>query len=230
MPDGENEFTLDGEFNDQNAVFFIKFAVEETEKLFGPIFTRMVSEHALEFEAEKLNEKPPENIRGLEDVSNYIITNLGKYPNGYNSLIYGIAKAESKLQGSTASGAKRAAYSAMKAILESSSLLNSVIGTTEDALEAIKKSSEIGKAAKTTIPMRFIREENNGVTMVVPDCPFKDACRALVKEGISRMVGGSECVNRIDNAASLEIITKKHFDYRLEKFDNPECRGRIFEI
>jgi hypothetical protein len=226
----KNELTQAEDFNNQNAVFILKIAVQETAKIYGPIFTRMVSENALQFEAEKLKEKTPQNLPGLDDVFNYIIANLDKYPRGYNSLIYGIAKAESKLQGSTASGAKRAAYSAVKAILQSSGLLNSVIGTTEDAFESIEKSSEIGKAAKTSPAMRFIREENNGVTIVVPDCPFKDACRSFVKEGISRLVGGSECINLIDNAASVEIITKKQFDYRLEEFDKPQCRGRIFEV
>ncbi|WXG39807.1 MAG: hypothetical protein WED07_03110 [Candidatus Freyarchaeum deiterrae] len=226
----ENEFIQSGEFDNQNALFFIKSAVEETSKLYGPVFTRMVAEYALQFEAEKLKEKPPENIQGVDDVYNYITVNFEKYPQGYNSLIYGIGKAESKLQGFTAAGAKRAAYRAMKAIIEISGLLNNAIGTTEDALEAVTKVCDIGKAAKMTIPMRYIREENNGLTMVVPNCLFKDACLAFINEGISRMVGGSECVNLIIPTAGMELITKKHFDYKLEEFDKPECRGMIFEI
>ncbi|MEX2752759.1 MAG: hypothetical protein Q6366_012880 [Candidatus Freyarchaeota archaeon] len=42
------------------------------------------------------------------------------------------------------------------------------------------------------------------------------------------MVGGEECVSLITHVAVAEIITKKKFDYKLEKFDTTECRGTIF--
>jgi hypothetical protein len=207
-----------------------KTAVEETAKLYGPIFTRMVSEYALQFEAEKLKEKPPENIQGLEAVTNYIITNLGRYPRGYNSLIYGIGKADSKLQGSTGVGAKRAAYIAVKSVLESSGLLNGLVGITEDVFEAICKAEELNKEIKTAVSAHYIRGENNQVIIVVPNCAYKDACEAFVKEGISRLVGGSECIYLIVTNAEAEIVTKKRLDYKIDEFGKLECRGRIFEF
>lgn len=78
----KNEFMVECETDSQNLLLAAKFAVEETAKLYGPIFTRIVSEYALKFEAEKLNEKPPENIQGLEAVTNYILANLKRYPRG----------------------------------------------------------------------------------------------------------------------------------------------------
>jgi hypothetical protein len=100
----------------------------------------MVSEYALQFEAEKLEEDPPENIEGLDQVTNYILANLNRYPRGYCALLYGTAKADSKFWGSTGAGARRAAYSAMKSMSVSSGLLNGMIGTTRDPLEAIYKN------------------------------------------------------------------------------------------
>lgn len=226
---GKKEIIVESEPDSQISVLFVKSAVEETAKLYGPIFTRMVSEYTLQFEAEKLKEKPPENIQGLDQVTNYILANLDKYPKGYCSLMYAIGKAESQLQGSTGSGAKRSAYSAMKSIIKASGMLNSIIGTTEEVFEALTKFEEIGKMVKTAIPLRFIGGKNNDVTMVTDKCPYKDACRAFVREGISRMVG-AECINIICHAAVSEIVTKKQFDYRLDEFDKPECKGRIFEV
>jgi hypothetical protein len=226
----KNEFIIECEPDSQILVLVAKTAVEETAKLYGPIFTRMVSEYALKFEADKLKESPPENVQGLEAVTNYIIANLGKYPRGYNSLIYGVCKADSKLQGSTGAGAKRAAYIAMKSIMESSGLLNTLIGTTEDAFEAIRKAEELNKEIKSTVSGRYIRGENNRIIMIVPNCLFKDACNAFVKERISRMVGGSECIFLITTNAEGEIVTKKHLDYRLEEFGEPNCKGIIFEF
>nr|MDO8080963.1 hypothetical protein [Candidatus Freyarchaeota archaeon] len=230
VSNSENEFTIEGEFDSQTGIIFTKIAAEETAKLYGPIFKRMASKYALEFEAEKLNEKPSENIQGLDEVTNYVIANLDRYPGGLCSLVYGVFKADFKLQGSTGAGAKRAAYGAMKSIIMSSGMLNSIVGTTEDVFEACKKFTGTVKSTKVVIPMRLTRGENNQVTVVYPDCLFKEACRALLNEGLSRAVGGLECVALILLNAGVEIITKKTFDYMLDEFDEPECRGRVREV
>lgn len=230
LPNSKNEFTVESEPDNQTILLVAKTAAEETAKLYGTLFARMVSEYALKFEAEKLKEKPPENIQGLEAVTNYIIANLGRYPRGYNSLIYGIAKADIKFWGSTGAGARKAAYSAMKSILESSGLLKGMIGNTRDPFEAIYMVETINKEIKTASKARYIRGENNQVTTVVPNCIYMDACTAFLKEGISRLIGGSECIFLIVTTVGAEIITEKHLDYRLEEFNESECRGRIFEF
>ncbi|MEX2724597.1 MAG: hypothetical protein Q6366_014835 [Candidatus Freyarchaeota archaeon] len=47
MPSSKNEFFVEGEPDGQTITFVAKTAVEETAKLYGPIFTRMVSDYAL---------------------------------------------------------------------------------------------------------------------------------------------------------------------------------------
>nr|MDO8083093.1 hypothetical protein [Candidatus Freyarchaeota archaeon] len=221
---------MESEPDNQTIVLVAKTAAEETAKLYGSIFTRMVSKYALQFEAEKLKEKPQENIQGLEAVTNYILANLKRYPRGYCALIYGMAKADIKFWGSTGAGSRRAAYSAMKSIFEGSGLLKSIIGTTKDPFEALYTTEKINKEIKTASPARYIREENNQVIVVVPNCIYMDACSAFVKEGISRLIGGSECIFLIVTNVAAEIITEKHLDYRLDEFNESECRGRIFEF
>ncbi|WXG41804.1 MAG: hypothetical protein WED07_13740 [Candidatus Freyarchaeum deiterrae] len=228
VSDNKNEILVEGEPDVPAVVLFAKTAIDETSKIYGPIFARLVSVHALRFEAEKLKEEPP-NIQGLTDVSNYIVTNMNKYTRGYCAVIYGVGKAEATLQGSMGAGAKRSAWSAMRSMLENTGLLNNLVGTTGDILEAIDKFNVIGKQLKTVLTVRFIRDENNQVREVVPNCPFKDACKALVKEGVTRVRGGMECMSLIANTAVAGIITKKSLDYNLDEFDKPECRGRIFE-
>ncbi|MEM3586700.1 MAG: hypothetical protein QXO71_05185, partial [Candidatus Jordarchaeaceae archaeon] len=225
----ENEIFMNCEPDAQITVLFAKSAVKEMEKIYGPLFTRMVAEYALEFEAKKLKEEPPPKIQGLDQVTNYIIANLDRYPRGYCALFYGIAKTEKNLEGSLGSGSRRAVYNAMKAIIESSGVFNSIIGSTEDLFEAAAKASELMKANNIGISVRWIRSEN-ALVMVVPDCPYKDACREYVNEGISRMVGGLECTTLNSQSVISEVITKKRFDFKLDEFDKPECRGRVFEV
>ncbi|WXG42052.1 MAG: hypothetical protein WED07_15035 [Candidatus Freyarchaeum deiterrae] len=226
----KNEITVVGEFDSKTGIIFTKIAVEAAVKFYGPIFKRMASLYALDFESRMLKEKPSEDIQGLEAVNDYIIKNLNRYPRGHCSLIYGIFKAESKLQGFSGPGAKRAAYSSMKSILEITGMLKKYDGTTEDAFESCKRSTLIFDVTKIVIPMRFTRGENNQLTLVVHGCPYKEACISLVKEKLSRLVGGWECVSLMLINAGVEIITKKIFDYKLDGFNEPDCRGKIFEV
>lgn len=225
----KNEFAAEGEFDSRTGIVFTKIAVEAATKFYGPIFKRMVSLYTLDFEARMLKEKPPENIQGLEEVTDYVTTNLERYPRGHCALIYGIFKAESKLQGFSGAGAKRAAYSSMKSILEITGMLNKFVGTTEDAFESCKRSSFIFEVTKIVIPMRLTMGDNNQLNLMLHDCPYKDACISLVKEKLSRLTGGWECVSLMLFNAGLEIITKKTFDYKLDEFNTPDCTGKIWE-
>lgn len=231
MPSGKNEIIVDGEPDKKIYVHLLKGAAEETAKVYGPIFPKMVIRYALDFEAKKLKEEPPENIQGLDDLANYLIQNLDKYPNGHCAIIYGIVKAESKLQGATGAASRGSAFSAIKGILDHSGVLNSVIGTTEDPFEAVDKFGEISKKVKTAYPERFIRAGEDRIIKILDErCPFRDACTAYVKEGITRIIGGVGCASMATHVAVVEIITKKKFDYKLEKSSEHECRGIIFRV
>ncbi len=77
-----NEFTVEVETDSQALTLLVKYAADETAKLYGPIFSRMAAEHAARFEAEQLGEEPPKNIQTLDDATDYILRNLDKYPQG----------------------------------------------------------------------------------------------------------------------------------------------------
>lgn len=242
VSDSENEVTIEGEIESTVNIYLAKGAIEENAKLYGPIYKRLASEYALDFESRMLKEKPPENIQGLEEVTKYIIENLNRYPRGHCALIYAISKTESKLQGHAgSSGSRRAAFSAMKSMLEAVGLLNSLIGTTEDIIEACRAfKAKVGdafaakgmqvKKAEQLQRIRYIRGKGkNEAEIIYTNCPYKDTCRALQDERVTRIVGGSVCINLILGNSITEIITKKRFDYMLEEFDKPDCKGRIFE-
>ncbi|MEM2146769.1 MAG: hypothetical protein QW279_15505 [Candidatus Jordarchaeaceae archaeon] len=196
-------------------------------KIYGPVYNKLALKYSLEFEAGKLKEEPPKNMHELEDVANYIIANLDRYPNGHCPLHYGTLKADVKLQGGI--GLRKVTKEVMKNLLESSGLLKSLVGATESAYEAIKMLPL--REMKLVKRLHCIRSEGkNEVTGTVSDCPFKDSCRALVEEGMSRMIGGLHCTMLIFGTVALEIITGKNFDFALDEIEEPHCRGRIFEI
>jgi len=218
-------------FDPDVITMFISAAVKVIDGLFGPAFTRMISKYALDFEYKKTGEKPPENIENIDEAVKYITECKDKYPRSYNCLIYGIAKTEKMFEGSTASGAKNLAYNAIKKIIEDSGLLNQVKGKIANIYKALIRYIEIADAVKATTPQRIVKESEKVVFQEIGEnCPWKDACKAMDKEGITRMMGGQECVVLIANSAALSLVSGKQIDYKLDKFDQPNCEGRIFEI
>ncbi|MHA1262862.1 MAG: hypothetical protein ACTSSA_12360 [Candidatus Freyarchaeota archaeon] len=63
-----------------------------------------------------------------------------------------------------------------------------------------------------------------------PDCPFKEVCRKFLEEGVTRTIGGRECISLITLDAQAEITTKKQLDYKLDEFDKTHRKGRIYEL
>ncbi len=51
-----------------------------------------------------------------------------------------------------------------------------------------------------------------------------------ISGGVTRTIGGMECINLITLDAQAEIITKKQLDYKLDGFDEPHRKGRIYEL
>ena len=73
------------------------------EKLFGPVYTRFVKKFALEFAAKKLGDTLPEGSEewDLSQVKNYLKSNIEQYPHIFGALMYGMARAEAYLAGSS---------------------------------------------------------------------------------------------------------------------------------
>ncbi|MEM2146753.1 MAG: hypothetical protein QW279_15425 [Candidatus Jordarchaeaceae archaeon] len=223
----ENECIIEGEFDRKIAIGFAKAAILEVAKIYGPIFTRLVTEYARAFLEDKLKEKIPEDVQGLDAVINYIVANLNRYPEGQCALIYGLRKTVNRLEGGGDS--RRAAYGAMKSLFESAGMLKNVVGTTENAYDALKLLPV--KEMKQVTRYHYIRGVGkNEVTAIYSNCPYKDTCRAIMSEGMQRIIGGQQCIFLNCGLATVEIVTKKSFDYALEEFDTPDCKGRIFEV
>jgi len=204
-----------------------KTTTEAVASMFGPVFTKNAVKYTLEFEAQKLGENPPKGIETLDGAVEYIQKNINRYPDGVCSIVYGMAKTERVLEGYSASGSKRMAFNAVKKVMEDSGMLSSLQGSADQIFDAIAKFHELNSFLKVIPPNRFERQDN-GAKMIVKNCTCKDACRKLAGEDFSRIIGGKECIILINHCAAAEIITGKRCDYKLEKFDQPACEGKIY--
>jgi hypothetical protein len=91
-------------------------AVKEQERIYGPVFSKMVGRYGTEYEARKIDDPNPPLVERIEDCANYITKNVARYPDGFSAIVYGAAKAESMLQGGIGPGARTTAKEAMKAM------------------------------------------------------------------------------------------------------------------
>lgn len=218
-------------FDPEIVAMFIKEAVRVIGDLFGPAFVKSILNYALEMESQKIGEKKPEYIKNIDEAFEYLKEHRDKYPNFFNCFIYGIAKAEKMFEGSTASGAKNLAQTAIRKIIDSSGLLNEVKGKISNIYEALLRYIEIVDTVRVTTPQRIVNQSEKVIFQeIMEDCPWKDSCKAMEKEGITRVTGEPECVVLITNSAAVSLISGKLVDYKLDKFNQPNCEGRIFEI
>ncbi|MEM3593266.1 MAG: hypothetical protein QXS27_00900, partial [Candidatus Jordarchaeaceae archaeon] len=155
-------------------------------KLFGPVYSRFVKKFAIEFEANKLGEKPPEGFEewNWDQLKEYLKKNLEKYPRGFGALPYAMARTEAYLAGSSGvvrritvnemAKAMNIQYKSMTGAQKSPESQNSDIGS------GFKQISEKLIAFKVLPPgVSYKVEDENTIMMEVENCAFTDVCRAF---------------------------------------------------
>lgn len=208
----------------------LRTVIHTIGELFGLAFTKMISKYSLEFQAEKVGEEPPEGLEDIDSMVEYIKKHKDKYSGGYNSLLYGIAKAEKMFEGALGSGAKSVAYNVILKVISDSGVLDSFEGKMEDLYEALSNYLEMSAAINLAVSQKIRKDSESAVLVNIISCPFKDTCEVANREGITRVTGGQDCIVLISNTAALSKITGKALDYTLEKYDPPNCEGKIYEI
>jgi hypothetical protein len=215
-----------GGFDPKSMTRLMMRAVKTTEKFYGSFFSRMVAKAAAEFEAKRIGDQNSPKIETMEDAAEYIMQNIGKYPDGFCAVIYGLAKAENDLQGGIGSGGMTAAKKSALNFLMGSYARNSTNST-----EVYKTQTTMAKQAGLLVGnVKEVSGDENSVTVLFEGCHFADACKAIAKEKIGKVVGGFECTNARSGTASLEYSTKLTHDFEVTRFSPPNCIFRIFKV
>lgn len=220
------------ELNPAFMLFSAKFAADKIVETFGPVYRRFIVTYALKFASEALGESPPDGIEDLEQLNNYLLSKIEKYPKSYCALIYGMSKADQLLQGGSGT-ARTASSAAIKRLLEELGILNQLIGSTDDPYEALTKTEELFISINAGLPggVKFQKLVDGNVCVIVSDCPFFEACEKMRFEGLWRPDGTPECYLLTRSVVVAEIITGKKYDYRVEDLNPPEsCKGYLFPV
>lgn len=80
--------------------------LKESEKFYGPSYTSKTIKWSLEFIARKIGEKPPEDIKDLNQLVEYLISKSNKYSSPANAVYYANLRFETFLEGQVGVGTR----------------------------------------------------------------------------------------------------------------------------
>ena len=221
-------------------------------KLYGPVYTRLVKKYTMQFVADKLGEEPPEGSEDWEwfQVKEYLERIHEKYPKFFNALLYGMVKTESYLQGKTGVGTrisinemvksmdKRVWWLKMMNKIESSSTITSTADFLPESSEVSNLEDVFKQVIDKLVSFKILPpyasysvEDENTIKFAVNYCAYKDSCAAYQAENITKFDGNYVCSMGRILCTYLEIeMLSPDYDYLLEKFGNPICSAWIIKI
>lgn len=204
-------------------------SVKHLEKIYGPVFSKIVAKSAAEFAAKRIGDQTPPLIETLRDCVNYIMKNIDRYPNGFSAIVYGSCKAENTLQGGIGSGGRTSTKEGMKEINVKTGAA-STYSKTANTTEVCKTQLDLAKKMGIMVGETEVGGDGNSATVTYQGCRFSDACQAISQEGIHRLGGGLECTNARAGSSSIELATGCAHDFEIISFKPPKCVFRIYKI
>lgn len=167
----------------------------------------------------------------LDDLEMKLVGIVEKYP-AETALIYGIGKAESMNIGSTGVISRRVAKGAPKALVDKLGLMEYLKGS-KSLYEVISKYKAL------LIQIGYVKDKDISLTnldcgdvdvKLEGNCPYMNACVALNREGVYDIFGNVACARTLIFAGISEAILKKSYDTKVEDYNPPNCRVKIFEL
>jgi len=202
--------------------------LKEIEKTYGPVFTTRFIKHALEFEAQRIGEKPPQDIKTLNDLLEYLVSKSDKYPTPYCTTVYAQYKTENEFQGKAGAGTRIGHLGAARSMSETLSVKDRKV----DVDGSLLKLSQI------LISMNFSPREwgykKNGdgsVDLLWPKCHYVDGCRSAFDEGLlKRPDGRLQCIAAFAVSQYLKLTSGYEWDYEVLENYKPHCIARSYML
>lgn len=200
--------------------------IREQEKIFGPIFTTRLIKYALKFEAQKIGEKPPENIKNLDQLAEYLLSKTDKYPTPYCALMYAQYKTENDLQGQTGAATRVGEIGFHRRFEESSSSEQPNIDLDDIILKLRQTAIEMKLSPKE---VGYRKNKDGSFDFFLPNCYYKDGCQISFEEGLLKRPNGKTHCNLGSSLSQyLKAVTGYVWDYDCLEFCKPYCIMRYY--
>ncbi len=171
------------------------------------------------------------DFQSLDDLEKKLVEIADEHP-ADEALVYGIGKAESTNVGAAGVISRRVAKGAPKALVEEFGL-TSQLSDSKNLHEVLSKYKallvRIGQVKEEDIILTSLEDEQVDVKLG-GFCPYMNACQSLNREGVFDIFGNVACVRTLIFAGIAEAIFRKSYDAKVEKYNPPNCRVKIFEL
>lgn len=203
-------------------------SIKAQEIIYGPVFTAKVINYSTRLIAKQKGEEPVQDIKDLEQLSEYLLSKSDKMP-PYWILLWAQFVTEKKLEGSRGVGTRVMDTAMFEKLMENvtSVAKNVEVGELLSDYRRIMIESKIAPRK-----MGYKKNEDESVNILYQDCYFLDACNiALHDEDIlKRRNGRMVCGFYAGVCLFLKKATGLEWEYRILLFEKPNCLARCFPL
>jgi len=204
---------------------------KEREKVYGPAFTTEFIKYALRIAAKELGEEPPEDIKTLDQLKNYLIAKSEKLSSAPYLIVLGAQfVTDKKFEGALAAGTQLMYKGVTKKVAESEGDIKQLQNyDVEGILTKLRKLAVDFEVA----PMEFGYKINDDETIEVyhGGCFYFEGCQKSLEQNLLKRRDGSiSCGATSFVCQFLKMGTKCEWDYTLLEFSKSHCIAKCFMI
>ncbi|WXG42196.1 MAG: hypothetical protein WED07_15765 [Candidatus Freyarchaeum deiterrae] len=214
------------ELPDPRAVIGMQIVgIKEQEKLFGTVYSFRLIKYAVQFEAKRIGEDPPEDIKTLDQLAEYLVSKSDKNPTPNCVLMYAQLKVENELQGRTGAATRVGEMGFHRTFVK-----NQI-----DEEKNVNLDDVISNLVQTAFTLKvgpkefgYKKNEDGSLDLIFPDCYYKEGCQQALKDKLlTRPNGKMQCAVGSTLCQFLKLVTGYEWDYDCSEFDKPHCIAHL---
>jgi hypothetical protein len=185
----------------------------EGEAIAGPVFTRIFSEYAAEYAANRTGRAAP-RVSDLDGLKAFLMEVGQADPDVTNALGYATAKAEQRLAGGIGPISGRILRANVQDILQITGLYEKASAMSPlDCVDTLFKFlTEAGVFKEAAYKIK--EKDRDDLTLTITECPFAETCKQIQDAGIKKIVGEACSLQNMGSLA-IELLLKKVVDYKV---------------
>ena len=202
--------------------------IKAQERVFGPIFIVRIVASVVDFIAQRVGERPPEEIKTLDQMAQYLLSKVEKYPTPYCAVMYSQHKVECDLQGKTGALSRVGDIGWQRNFAKTQAVGGKAVDF-DRIVSDLRKASVMMKMSPSEFGYR--KNEYGGVDFIIPRCFYLDGCRQAFEQGLlARPDGRTHCDLGSSLCQFFKVATSSEYDYELMEAYKPRCIVRYFTV
>lgn len=198
------------------------------EKTYGPVYTTNFIKHALQFISQKIGEEPPNDIKTLDQLTEYLVSVTDKYPFAHCAAVFAQFNVENLFEGKIGAASMEMGWSFAKDVDKTKSIEERNIDI--DGV-LLKYRQEQIPTKMAHYEMGYKKNEDGSVDIIYPNCYLKDACKPAYEKGLAKRLGNKiQCGITQYTCQYLKMVTGYNWDFELLEYFEPHCVVRCYML